>query len=173
VQPGQVRAGHVRLLPHEPGADDELVEPLVRVARGHRPAIEVDVGDGRLHPHVEPVLDVALDGGEEQRLELVDLAPVHERDPARRVRDVRELGEQRHRHVRVQALGDGGGGGSGAPAADHDQTLGHVTSVVARYSISGGVANVFDTQQKRSAFSTRSARSSLGMSADAETTTRW
>ena len=95
VQPVEVGARDARLLPRPAGADRELVEALVGVARGHRAAVEVDVGDRRLHPHVEPVLDVALDGGEEQRLELVDLAAVDERDAARRVRDVRELGEER------------------------------------------------------------------------------
>jgi hypothetical protein len=64
----------------------ELVEALVRVARGDRAAVEVDVGDRRLHPHVEPVLDVALDGREEQALELSISRAVHERDAARRVR---------------------------------------------------------------------------------------
>ena len=149
VQPVEVGAGHVRLLPRPARADRELVEALVGVARGHHAAVEVDVGDRRLHPHVEPVLDVALDRRQEQRLELVDLAAVHERDPARRVGDVRELGEERDLELRVQALGDGGARGAGPTAADDDQTLGHWSSV--RYSISGGAANVFETQHNRRA----------------------
>ena len=158
VQPLEVRAGHVRLLPHEPGADDQLVEPLVRVARGDRPAVEVDVRDGGLHAHVEAVLDVALDRGEEEVLELRDLAAVHERDAAGRVGDVRELREQRHLEIRCQSLRDGRGCGSGAATADHDETLGHETSRrvepspdVVRYSTAGGVASVLETQHSRRA----------------------
>ena len=151
VQPVEVGARDVGLLPRPAGADRELVEALVGVAGGDRAAVEVDVGDRRLHPHVEPVLDVALDGREEQRLELVDLAAVDERDAARRVRDVRELREQRDLHVRRQALGDGGGRGAGATTPDDDQALGHGSSV--RYSISGGAAKVFETQHRRRAFS--------------------
>ena len=43
VQALEVRAGHVGLLPDEAGADDELVEPLVLVARRDGAAVEVDV----------------------------------------------------------------------------------------------------------------------------------
>ena len=178
VQPVEVGAGHVGLLPHEARADDQLVEPLVGVAGGDRPAVEVDVGDGRLHAHVEPVLDVALDGGEEQVLELRDLAAVHERDAAGRVGDVGELGEQRHLEVRVQAPGDGRGGRARAAAADHDQPLGHVTSRrgepspdVVRYSTAGGVASVLETQQTRRARAASAASSSAGAAALAVTTT--
>ena len=39
--------------------------------------------------------------------------------------------------------------GPGPAAADHDQTLGHGSSV--RYSMSGGAANVFETQHSRRA----------------------
>ena len=147
VQPGQVGPGHAGLLPRPARADRELVEALVGVARGHRAAVEVDVGDRGLHPHVEAVLDVAVDRGQEQRLELVDLAAVHERDAARRVRDVRELREQRDLQVRVQALGDRGRRGPRATASDDDQPFAHVVSV--RYSMSGGAAKVFETQQSR------------------------
>ena len=172
VQAFEVRARHVGLLPHEAGADDELVEPLVRVASGDRAAVEVDVGDRRLHPHVEPVLHVALDGREEQVLELVDLAPVDEWDPARRVGDVGELREQRDLEVGSQPSGDGRGSGAGAPSPDDDETLGHGTSVADRYSISGGCANVLETQQNRTARSTSAASSAGGTSAPAVTTSR-
>ena len=57
-----------------------------------------------------PSVDVALDRREEEVLEARDLAAVHERDPARRVGDVLELGEQRHLEVRVHPLGGGRGG---------------------------------------------------------------
>ncbi len=157
VQPLEVRARDVGLLPHEAGADHELVEPLVGVARGQRPAVHVDVGDRRLHAHVEPVLDVALDRRQEEVLELVDLAAVDERDAARGVGDVGELGEQRHLEVGVDPLGDGGRGRARAPATDHDQTLAHVASRD-RYSTAGGSASVFDTQHTRLARTTSSAR---------------
>ena len=191
VQPVEVGAGHVGLLPRPTRADRELVEALVRVARGHRAAVEVDVGDRRLHPHVEPVLDIAVDGREEQRLELVDLAPVHERDPARRVGDVGELREERDLEVRVQPLGDRRGGRARAATADHDQTLAHsanpsggpcsprsiprqpVARVAhgssVRYSISGGDAKVFETQHSRRALA---MYGSSGTSARAETSSR-
>jgi hypothetical protein len=83
VQPLEVPARDVGLLPVEPGAHDELVEALGLVARRDGAAVEVDVGDDGLHAHVQAVGLVALDGGQEEVLELRDLAPVDERDPAR------------------------------------------------------------------------------------------
>ena len=120
VQALQVGAGHGGLLPHETRAEDQLVEALVRVARRERPPVEVDVGDDGLHPHVEPVLDVALDRRQEEVLEAGDLAAVDVRDPARRIGDVRELREDAHVEVRVRALGDRRRRGAGAPASDDD-----------------------------------------------------
>ena len=158
VQALEVGARHVGLLPREAGPDHQLVEPLVGVPGGDGAAVEVEVGDRGLHPHVEPVLDVALDRGQEQVLELRDLAAVHERDPARRVGDVGELGEEGHPQVRVQPLGDGGGRRSGAASADHDQALAHGSSVDT-YSTAGGEASVFDTQHTRRARVTSDSRS--------------
>ena len=45
VQALEVGARDVGLLPDEAGADDQLVEALVLVARGDGAAVEVDVGD--------------------------------------------------------------------------------------------------------------------------------
>jgi hypothetical protein len=134
VEPFEVRARHLRLLPREAGADDQLVEALVGVTRRHRALVEVDLSDDGLHPHVEPVVDVALHRRQEEALELRDLAAVHVRDPARRVGDVLELREHRHLEVGVGALGDGRRGGPRAAAPDDDETLGHVPSPLRRYS---------------------------------------
>ena len=125
VEPVEVRAGDVRLLPGEAGADDQLIEAFMLVARRDDAAIEVDLGDHRLHPHVEPVGDIAVDGRQEEVLEARDLAAVHEGDAARRVGDVLELREHRDLQVRVQALGDGRRGRAGAASADDDQPVTH------------------------------------------------
>ena len=125
VQALEVGARHVRLLPHEAGGEDELVEALVLVARRDGAAVEVDVGDDRLHPHVQAVGDVAVDGRQEEVLEARDLAAVDERDAARGVGDVLELGVERHLQVGVDALGGGRRGDASAPAADDDEPFGH------------------------------------------------
>ena len=119
----EVHAGHVGLLPEEARAEDELVEALGLVLRRDRAPVEVDVGDDRLHAHVQAVLAVALDGGEEEVVEARDLAAVDERDAARRVGDVRELGEDAHLELRIQALGDGRGRRPRAASADDDYAL--------------------------------------------------
>ena len=119
----EVHARHVGLLPEEAGAEDELVEALGLVLRRDRAPVEVDVGDDRLHAHVQAVLAVALDGGQEEVVEARDLAAVDERDAARRVGDVRELGEDAHLELRVQALGDGRGRRPRAASADDDYAL--------------------------------------------------
>ncbi len=120
-EPLEVVARHVRQQVVPAGADDQRVPRQHLAVGGHRAVGRVDLRDDGLAAQVDAGLGVVLGPGEEEALEVGDLAPEHVGDAARRVGDVLELGAHHHRGLGVRALGHRAGAdprGSSADDAD-------------------------------------------------------
>jgi hypothetical protein len=123
VEAVEVASGHPGVGVVEPGGDHQAVPADITLSL-HPDGVAGQVDDGhlRLVMDVDAGLDVRLFAGQEEPVEVGNLAAVHVRDATRAVGAVLVLGVDDHLASRVGRLGRTGGADACSPASDHHGT---------------------------------------------------